>query len=221
MVRCSPRSRQVLRGASALLGSGVLLALLQAPLTHAAVGCRSDPLIVLNNGMVFDLSTTINDDVSDVKLITYTLHVPYGVSLAQAVSTDGDVKYHEQFLLVNDSQTTTTGTPYTVGVQVTTHTAGITASATIAGGDATTLQVTPQMVGLQAWVQMGNATPPGATGAKEKSKAAKAVTPLSKLPADVTDQLNAWASTAPWTAIVSSGVATISSGQLLSASITL
>jgi len=56
-------------------GAGILLsAAIAAPLgarhAHAYGACRTDPIVVLSNGTVLDLSATIGLDVSQVSDIT-------------------------------------------------------------------------------------------------------------------------------------------------------
>src|SRR5579871_5023014 len=66
-----------------LLGGLLLSAVLAfvasgQPRVHAAVGCRGDPVVQLSNGAVLDLNLSINDALSDVQHIAYTLHGPIG-----------------------------------------------------------------------------------------------------------------------------------------------
>lgn len=56
---------------------------------HAAVGCRADPVVTLSNGAVLDLNLSINDTLSDVQHVAYTLHGPVGTSLASVSYPDG------------------------------------------------------------------------------------------------------------------------------------
>lgn len=53
--------------------------------THAAAGCRTDPIVTLSNGVVVHLSATINDTPSDVTGVAYTLHAPIGTSVVSVV----------------------------------------------------------------------------------------------------------------------------------------
>lgn len=73
------------------LGSVLLtLGLLGSPLishsAHAQIGpCRDDPVVTLSNLTVIDLSASINDNVSDVRGIVYTVHAPAGTSVLSVV----------------------------------------------------------------------------------------------------------------------------------------
>jgi hypothetical protein len=58
------------------------------PLSEAAVGgCRSDPIVVLSDGTILDVSADIGTDVSNVREIHYVVHGPRGVKLITAIST--------------------------------------------------------------------------------------------------------------------------------------
>lgn len=74
---------------TAVLTAGLLAAPLAAPSAHAAVACRADPVVTLSNGMTLDLSLSINDTLSDVQHIAYTLHGPLGTSLTSVSFPDG------------------------------------------------------------------------------------------------------------------------------------
>lgn len=79
---------------TAALGAAVLSAALFATpfmptAAHAQIGgCRSDPTVTLSNLAVVDLSASINDSLSDVRSVTYVLHVPKGVFALATVKTD-------------------------------------------------------------------------------------------------------------------------------------
>lgn len=56
--------------------------------THAAFTiCRTDPTVYLSDGHTIQMYADISDALSDVKNVTYTLHVPYGVK-ANGISYD-------------------------------------------------------------------------------------------------------------------------------------
>ena len=53
-----------------------------APISEAAVGgCRSDPVVVLSDGTILDISAAIDTDVSNVREIHYTVHGPRDVKV--------------------------------------------------------------------------------------------------------------------------------------------
>jgi hypothetical protein len=58
------------------------------PVTEAAVkGCRSDPLVVLSDGAILDVTAEIGTDVANVLEIHYTVHGPRGVQLVYVLTT--------------------------------------------------------------------------------------------------------------------------------------
>ena len=59
-----------------------------APISEAAVGgCRADPIVILSDGTILDVSAKIDTDVSNVLEIHYVVHGPHGVQLVAALST--------------------------------------------------------------------------------------------------------------------------------------
>lgn len=208
------------RALPAALGAGVFAAGLLASLlgaphhAHAATGCRSDPIVVLSNGTVLDLSAAIGADVSTVAQIGYTLHAPAGSTIARVVSTDGDVQYNEQFTLRTDNPAGC----YTMQVQVAMRPLPVgtplpSVTGTLAGGAATTLGVTPQMVGLAAWTGTATAT------TKAPPPPPQGTTTLFTLPTTMSAWVITWAANAPWA--VTATTPTGQSGQSLAASVTL
>jgi hypothetical protein len=75
-----------------LMLAGVLLVLMAtlAPVLSAQAalrGCRADPVFILSDGTVLDLSVSIETDVANVKGIDYVVHGPRGTWLVTALST--------------------------------------------------------------------------------------------------------------------------------------
>jgi hypothetical protein len=199
--------------AAMLLTAGLGAGLLGASSAHAAfIGCRSDPIVILSNGVVIDLSANIADDVHDVQSITYVLHVPKGVSLLRSISTDGPVGYQEQFNFQPDSKLSGPAGVYQVELQVQTRSKHIGVTATIAGGDAGTLGITPGMVSPGATTF----TPVDANDAGKHGGKGPSAPP--SLPATVTSALNTWAQSAAWAMSTS---ATATTDQHLNAVISL
>lgn len=193
---------------AALLAAGLLAAPLGAPRADAVVACRSDPIVVLSNGVVLDLSADIDDDASDVTSVRYTLHGPAGVWVARSLSTDGPVGYDESFAYIPDASAGV----YRDETVVTTGAAPVGVTATVAGGYASTLGVTPGMVGLKSWVTTTQTT------TKKAAPQRKGDLTLSALPARVTTWLSNWASTAAWSSTASAqGL----SGETLSATVSM
>ena len=91
------------------LGLLVLIgALLTGPLApgEAAAGfggCRTDPIVLLSNGTMVALTATIQDDPTDIRGITYRLHVPSGVSADMVVYTGGALQGIEAVDVVADN----------------------------------------------------------------------------------------------------------------------
>src|SRR5579884_913536 len=105
---------------SGLLGFGLIPRSASAQET----GCRSDPYVLLSNGVQLDLSANIADSVSDVHQTVYILHAPRGTTPVAVVPTDGLMGWTEKFYFYADQapDTYTTDTAiYTgqSGVQVT------------------------------------------------------------------------------------------------------
>jgi hypothetical protein len=69
------------RRVAALVGVGLIVPSFCAPRAHAIIGgCAGDPVVILSNGDSLDLNTFVSDSLSDVRQISYTVHVPAGVS---------------------------------------------------------------------------------------------------------------------------------------------
>ncbi len=200
------RTKPALWG-SALFSAGLLLNVLAAPHpAHAAVGCRADPIVILSNGVVLDLSASLDADVAQVQSIDYTLHGPKGVGVVRAISTDGVVQYKEKFSYKDDShgddKAASTATTYRIEVKVKTADGHHTGWVTIAGGYAVELGVTPAMVGLSAF-QFNPSTPQG-EDAKDAPKPPTDGQGAPALPSTVTSALADWAGRAHWRTSMSS-----------------
>lgn len=52
--------------------------------------CRTDPIVVLSNGTVVDLSATVMTGVSNVENVTYVLHAPVGTTVKHVTYTAGE-----------------------------------------------------------------------------------------------------------------------------------
>jgi hypothetical protein len=67
---------------------GVLFGVSRAPAASASLGgCRADPLFILSDGTILDVSVNIGTDVGNVDEIHYVVHGPKGVQLVTALST--------------------------------------------------------------------------------------------------------------------------------------
>jgi hypothetical protein len=59
-----------------------------APVVQATIfGCRSDPVLVLSDGTILDVTADIDTSVSNVQEIHYTIHGPPNVQLVAAIRT--------------------------------------------------------------------------------------------------------------------------------------
>jgi hypothetical protein len=92
----------------------VLLALPEA--TYAMLFCRSDPAVILSNGMTLDIGADISTLVTEVTEVHYELHVPAGVTLVAAIGTPNWLTTQETFTVFSDQaprQYSVTTTVYT------------------------------------------------------------------------------------------------------------
>jgi hypothetical protein len=110
------------------------------------VGCRSDPVVVLSNGVTLDLSADIDDIVGDVQQVSYTLHIPAGTFPLAVIGTDGLMGLKESFAVSADGAPNTYATDTVVktlapGVGVVATTAAV---ARITIGKASATGQTPQ-----------------------------------------------------------------------------
>jgi hypothetical protein len=66
----------------------ILVSTTRAPVAYAALGgCRTDPVVILSDGTILDVSVEIDVSVSNVETIQYVVHGPRGVRLVAAIST--------------------------------------------------------------------------------------------------------------------------------------
>ncbi|HVA91576.1 MAG TPA: hypothetical protein VNL71_17240 [Chloroflexota bacterium] len=195
----------------AVLTSAALIALPSAAIfrgqpAYAAVACRSDPIVILSNGIVLELAVGIDTPVTDVRQVEYSLHVPAGVGIVQVISTDGAVGYKEKFKAKSDSSPGV----YTVDARVKTEARNVAITATIAGGYASQLSITPAMVGLSSFTWTASTSPD-----KKGPPAPKGPKAPATLPATVTTALLSWASTAAWS--VTASTPTVVKGDAVAA----
>jgi hypothetical protein len=116
----------------ALAGALLLAGIATGPLAvgtasaHTAV-CRSDPMFYMSNGYKLDVTADIGTRQSDVRMVTYNVHVPIGVTISHAVYTGGPFVNKERVAVFADNpagayDTDTVVTTQTPGVSVTAHT---------------------------------------------------------------------------------------------------
>ena len=93
------------------------------PITQASaalVHCRTDPIFKLSNGDVTNVTLDISTDATNVRNVTYSLHVPAGVTVTQVTYTAGGMGTKEMYKVYQDSPAKT----YTADVVVTTQNTG-------------------------------------------------------------------------------------------------
>ncbi len=69
---------------------------------HAGLICRSDPVVILSNGMTLDIGATISTLPWQVKEVHYELHVPAGVRMILAIHTPTWLTSQETFTVFSD-----------------------------------------------------------------------------------------------------------------------
>lgn len=67
------------------------------------IQCRSDPVVILSNGLVLDLSADIGVPLWEVEQVDYTLHVPQGVNLVASIATPSWPTTIETFTFYDDA----------------------------------------------------------------------------------------------------------------------
>lgn len=66
---------------------GILLVLTATPASAALARCRVDPIFILSNGDSVAVTSEVFTEPYRISYITYTLHVPAGVTVKQVVHT--------------------------------------------------------------------------------------------------------------------------------------
>jgi hypothetical protein len=69
---------------------------------NAGLLCRSDPVVILSNGVTLDIGANINVLPWQVKEVHYELHIPNGVSLVLAIHTPAWLTSQETFSVFSD-----------------------------------------------------------------------------------------------------------------------
>ncbi|MBV9282773.1 MAG: hypothetical protein JOZ41_22070 [Chloroflexi bacterium] len=113
-------------GVTALTSLGLGASIWARPARAELAPCRSDPVVILSNGVTLDLSAYINDGESDVSNVAYVLHAPGGTTISSVIGTDGAIGLKETFSFSADAPSNT----YTVETRVTTGLHGIAVIAT-------------------------------------------------------------------------------------------
>lgn len=66
------------------------------------LACRSDPVVVLSNGTILDLSAEVSTLLFNVQQVHYELHVPVGVRAIAWVHTPAWLTSQETFTIIAD-----------------------------------------------------------------------------------------------------------------------
>ena len=82
---------------------GILLVLTATPVSAALARCRVDPIFILSNGDSVAVTSEVFTDPSKISYITYTLHVPAGVTVKRVVHTALGVGIKEVYKVYQDS----------------------------------------------------------------------------------------------------------------------
>jgi hypothetical protein len=129
-----PAPRAALLG-GALLACGLLSTALSPRAAHAQLSVTADPVVTLSNGTAFDLSTVLLDYAGrgDVQHISYTLHLPAGLSVRSVTYPDGTAA-----LSSFQADSTEPSGQYACDIVATTTTPGVPVTAFFGG-----LQLTP------------------------------------------------------------------------------
>jgi len=83
---------------------------------HAELLCRSDPVVILSNGVTLDIGATISTLPWKVREVHYELHIPRGVFMLVAIHTPTWLTSQETFTVYSDQDSN----QYVVTTQVTT-----------------------------------------------------------------------------------------------------
>jgi hypothetical protein len=75
---------------------------LAAPVEAAVLICRSDPVVILSNGVIMDFGANISTLPWNVEEVHYELHVPVGVELVVSIHTPTWIASVESFTFYAD-----------------------------------------------------------------------------------------------------------------------
>jgi hypothetical protein len=94
----------------------LLVVLLAMPFAAQAklMFCRSDPVVILSNGTILDLSADVSTLLINVREVHYVLHVPVGVYPIVTIHTPAWLTSQETFTVISDQQPDTYAATATV-----------------------------------------------------------------------------------------------------------
>jgi len=85
-----------------LLLTLIVLFAIPAAVNARILSCRSDPVVILSNGTILDLSAEISTLLINVEEIHYELHIPVGVSAVAWIHTPAWLTSQETFTIIAD-----------------------------------------------------------------------------------------------------------------------
>jgi NhaP-type Na+/H+ and K+/H+ antiporter len=81
----------------------IMLVMPTARVSAAMVRCRTDPIFMLSNGDVINVTLDISTHAAYVINITYVLHLPAGVTVKRVAYTAVNLRIHEMYHVYQDS----------------------------------------------------------------------------------------------------------------------
>src|SRR5215217_6019318 len=96
------RMRKITRFIRIQLVLVILTIFMLSGAVHAGLLCRSDPVVILSNGVTLDIGATISTLPWQVKEVHYELHVPRGVFMLLAIHTPTWLTSQETFTVFSD-----------------------------------------------------------------------------------------------------------------------
>lgn len=98
---------QVTKRHTIVLLMSLLFIMTALPVQAARMLCRSDPIVILSNGAIFDINAGIGTLPMAVKEVHYTLHGPVGTSAIAVISIPAWITTRETFQYVADQPSNT------------------------------------------------------------------------------------------------------------------
>lgn len=96
---------QALTFIAAFVAAVVLFGLFHQESLARLIACRSDPVVILSDGTIVDISADIDTMLWNVTEVHYTLHVPQGLRPILVVHTPTWLTSTETFAIFSDNDT--------------------------------------------------------------------------------------------------------------------
>jgi hypothetical protein len=118
-----PKMKKYLRFIPVVTVLVTMLVLFLPAQTASAVldPCRGDPIFFLSNNTKLTIDVAMNTQESNVQRVTYTLHLPAGVSVNKVVYTSGGLGKKETYVVFQDNA----ANKYTTDTFVKTRVSGV------------------------------------------------------------------------------------------------